>query len=136
MPREKAMRWWFYSRSVTDKIYRLHSSGDEPLRPKGAEGKHLDRPEVVLEADPGWTTIIEGKWKLHKLSGSKREEEIQLYDIFADPGETRNMAGQNPQIVATLDAKLSAWRESVVASLKGKDREVQAEISLLKQNDS
>ena len=103
MDRDKPLCYWFYSRGVTDKIHQEHSSGDGPKGRKGAESKHLDNPEVIPAADPGWTTIIDGKWKLHKGGGGKgagkKSGGPELYDIFADPGETENVAAQQPEIV-------------------------------------
>ena len=59
---------------------------------KGAESKHLEHPDVIPAADPGWTAIIDGKWKLHRKPGAKKEAPTQLYDIHTDPGETENVA--------------------------------------------
>ena len=128
MVREKPLSFWFYSRSQTDKIHRQHSAGAGPRGPKGAESKHLDNPDVIPAANPGWTAIIDGKWKLHQIPGAKKEAPTQLYDIHTDPGETNNIAAQHPEVVKELDKKLTAWRDSVVTSTKGEDYNVQPEI--------
>jgi arylsulfatase A-like enzyme len=46
--------------------------------------------------------VREGKWKLH-ASG-------ELYDLAADIGESRDVAGENPAVVARLRARLEAAR--------------------------
>jgi len=50
--------------------------------------------------------IREGQWKLF---GSRRGGEAELYDIIADPGETKNLAAEHPDIVKNLNGKLDAW---------------------------
>ena len=37
----------------------------------------------------------------------------ELYDLAADPGETRNLADQHPDIVTSLSNELDAWRRSL-----------------------
>ncbi len=34
---------------------------------------------------------------------------IELYDLKADPGETNNVAEQNPEVVRDLEARLQAY---------------------------
>jgi len=34
---------------------------------------------------------------------------VMLYDLKADPGEARNVAAANPDVVARLKAKLAEW---------------------------
>ena len=33
----------------------------------------------------------------------------ELYDLSADPGETRNLAAERPELAAELGARLEAW---------------------------
>ena len=55
-----------------------------------------------------------GDWKL-----IERYETgvLELYDLNADPSETRNLAARRPGKAEELRAKLSAWRESVNANM-------------------
>lgn len=54
--------------------------------------------------------IREGDWKLLcDYDGSRPE----LYDLSSDPGETRNLAEQNPEMVKRLTQLLLAWQESM-----------------------
>ncbi len=41
----------------------------------------------------------------------------ELYDLKADPRETRNLAEAKPELVEQLAAKLASWRTSVDAQL-------------------
>lgn len=49
--------------------------------------------------------IVQGDWKY--LDNVKGEDE--LYNITADPGEKKNLAGGNPEKVASLAKALDAW---------------------------
>lgn len=51
--------------------------------------------------------IRDGKWKLHL--NRKRDKEVELYDLSTDPGESRNVAAENPKVVTRLRKQLRAW---------------------------
>jgi len=54
--------------------------------------------------------VREGKWKLLcDYDGSRP----QLYDIPADPGEARNLASEQADVVARLSAEALAWHRSM-----------------------
>lgn len=54
--------------------------------------------------------IREGVWKLlMDPDGSA----LELYDIATDPGEQRNVAAENPPVVARLRVRLEAWYDSL-----------------------
>jgi arylsulfatase A-like enzyme len=66
-----------------------------------------DQPEVD-RASPG----LQHRWCLHdrwKLIVSADEEQTELYDVLADPTETKNLAQQHPERVAALRKRLDAW---------------------------
>ena len=50
--------------------------------------------------------VRDGKWKLIAELGASR---ARLFDIEADPGETRNLAGLHPELVATWQRRLQEW---------------------------
>ncbi len=77
---------------------------------------NIDRPADSLV----YRWVIEGKWKLlltydgavsarYASSNPRDEKRPQLYDLLADPHENKNLAAQNPAVVAALAAKLDAW---------------------------
>ncbi len=77
---------------------------------------NLDRPADSLV----YRWVIEGKWKLlltydgavsarYASSNPRDEKRPQLFDLLADPHENKNLAAQNPAVVARLAAKLEQW---------------------------
>lgn len=72
----------------------------------GAIFEH-DAPDID-RAGPGlqhrW--CLAGKWKLilPKTGG-----DIELYDVLADPFETKNVASEHPNVVAQLHKRLDSW---------------------------
>jgi arylsulfatase A-like enzyme len=55
--------------------------------------------------------VREGPWKLVRPKGRPAE----LYDLVADVGETRDLAGEKPQVAARLVAALDAWDQELIA---------------------
>jgi arylsulfatase A-like enzyme len=46
----------------------------------------------------------------------------ELYDLAADPGEEHNLAGEEPQLAAAMEAELEAWLADKLQALgKSKD---------------
>jgi arylsulfatase A-like enzyme len=63
----------------------------------------LGRPERSLVA----RFVVHGRWKLvwHATAKSK----IELFDVVADPHETKDLAGENGEQVKQLRAKVDGW---------------------------
>lgn len=55
--------------------------------------------------------VLTDRWKL--IGTGKQEPE--LYDLPVDPGETRNLAAENPQVVQRLRAEYNTWFADVSA---------------------
>lgn len=52
-------------------------------------------------------TLLVDNWKLH---GSRRRNgDVTLYDLAADPGEKVNLAEKQPEVLKRLTEKLDAW---------------------------
>jgi hypothetical protein len=54
----------------------------------------------------------QGNWK---LVFHHEDETVELFDLAADPGERNNLADQEPQMAASMTARLMKWRDSVGA---------------------
>lgn len=73
-------------------------------------GTHVRaRPLFWKTSSPGSSAgIREARWKLIHPT-RKNGGELELYDITADPAETRNLSTQHPEVVKQLSAKVQAW---------------------------
>jgi arylsulfatase A-like enzyme len=73
-----------------------------------------------LGAGPGsWRTtpvslIHSGDWKLMEFLEDHR---LELYNLRADLGESKNLAAENPEKAKELHAKLVAWRADIKAPM-------------------
>ncbi|MGY8655107.1 MAG: sulfatase family protein [Verrucomicrobiia bacterium] len=75
----------------------------------------IKKPEASLLFR--WT--IEGKWKLlltydgevnrYKTTHPRTEKRPQLFDLLADPWEKKNLASENPDVVARLAGRIADW---------------------------
>lgn len=82
----------------------------------------LDRPLhealywnwIGKDSDTGWA-IRKGRWKLLADKGG-----IELYDLEADLGETRNLAPVQPMIVQTLLADYKSWQNQLLPGIRRK----------------
>lgn len=54
--------------------------------------------------------VREGKWKWLKNTSSEREE---LYDIEADPNETKNLLGDHPDVVLEMNRLWEEWKNTL-----------------------
>ena len=62
---------------------------------------------------------IDGKWKLiltydgeanrHAATHPRIEKRPQLFNVITDPGETKNVAAEHPDVVAALVKKIGDW---------------------------
>jgi len=73
-------------------------------------------PNPLTKDFPGEAAWMSNRYKL-VTAGKKME----LFDILADPHETRDLAADKPKIVARMKAQLEVWQASVERSLSGQD---------------
>jgi arylsulfatase len=72
------------------------------------QGKPLKRGKPIYSMHEGNCAIRDGKWKLVL----KYMDPWELYDIEADRTETRNLAGQYPEIAKRLAAQWDEWAKA------------------------
>ncbi len=66
----------------------------------------LEKPAANLR----WRWAVSGRWKL--IVPDPRNEPkavVEVYDLSADPHETRNVAGVQPDVIARLRSEMDAW---------------------------
>ncbi len=111
-------------------------SGSEPyIEPGLQEGttplvKYMDgrltrhfrnfRYPRIVDADfAGARAILENRYKL--VVDGDGEDTIGLFDMQEDPAESRNLADNDPERVASLARRLRDWQQSVLESLTETD---------------
>jgi arylsulfatase A-like enzyme len=113
---------------ITATILDLTGVGAEPGQPLDGmslapvlRGGSLDRDALYWHYPhyhPGGATphsaLRAGDWRLVRFYEDGRQE---LYDLARDPGESDDLAGTEPERLATLAAKLDGWLAAVGAQL-------------------
>jgi arylsulfatase A-like enzyme len=69
--------------------------------------------------------IREGRWQMVNTRGTA--DGWTLFDLAADPGETRDLAAEQPDVVTRLAATYQQWWESVLPDLVNEDLDGPAE---------
>ena len=99
---------------------RAGRAGVELPDPPSEPAADLIAAFEAVEALPGHAAWIDGRHKLHRIAGPEGER-LELYDLIDDPGETSDLAEQEPDLVDAMARGLDAWQASVVRSLRGDD---------------
>lgn len=93
------------------------------------EREMTQRTAPILFESSGQLALIEGNYKILYVPegrvppGPRTEPEVpfMLFDLEADPAESRDLATQFPARLDAMQATLHTWRQSVQASLDGAD---------------
>ena len=88
--------------------------------------------EILLNVAPNSSALRRGQWKLlinnrNQANQTEAEtaSEMELFDIAKDPFEKTNVAAQNPEIVATLRARLDVLaKEALPPQREGRPTDV------------
>lgn len=83
---------------------------------QGAASPHRDQPVFWSQADQRAVRL--GNWKLILNARESRAKQSaapgpSLFDLQADPYETANLAGRNPDRVKEMEALITHWNEDV-----------------------
>ena len=63
--------------------------------------------------------LVDDRYKL--LTENLESGQFQLYDLIADPKETRDLAAAQPEVLAKMKPQLLAWNTGMDASFAGRD---------------
>jgi arylsulfatase A-like enzyme len=72
-----------------------------------ADGAASPNEYILINVEPIRGAIRKGNWKLFRFATLPGRTE--LFDLSKDPGEQNNVAGQHPDIVRDLEARLVAY---------------------------
>ena len=94
------------------------------------EGRMDERPRPIAFQYGRQASLSDNRYKLVHNTANRRPRSDngavptaawELYDLVADPGETKNIAEVRPDIVAKMKKTLLDWQASCAASAAGKD---------------
>jgi arylsulfatase A-like enzyme len=79
-----------------------------PLTGRGAAAADRTLYRELTEAN--WQAAVQGTWKVVRRAGSRQATAplpTELYDLAGDPGETTNVAAEQPDVIRRLEAILA-----------------------------
>lgn len=104
-------------------LCRLTSTKCDPSQLDGQDASSalLGKASLVRNKPLFWRTssqgapigIRDGKWKAY--FPSRKRGEIELYDVVSDPGESKNLASQQPAVVEKLQLLVTQWSAALPA---------------------
>lgn len=109
--------------TVADIVGLPRSALLEPV--DGISLKPLFTAEIKERAKPlafrhqGRGALIDNRYKV--VSEKLADGKVQVFDLESDPGETRDLSAEQPELTKRLRAALLAFNESVQRSYAGKD---------------
>ncbi|MBL8991436.1 MAG: arylsulfatase [Phycisphaerae bacterium] len=80
-----------------------------------AENKPSPRTEIVYNVEPFRGAVRQGEWKL--IWRTLLPTSVDLYNIVADPSESKNLAAEHPELVAKLQQRLNALAKEAAKAL-------------------
>lgn len=85
--------------------------------------RNFHHPEIEEADYRGPRALLDNRYKLvlHERGAERLERE--LFDLREDPAETTNLIAEQPEVAAALEARMQAWQDSVLHSLRGGDYE-------------
>ncbi|MHC4533848.1 MAG: sulfatase family protein, partial [Planctomycetota bacterium] len=81
-------------------------------------GKMQKRPMPIGFESGSQLSLTDNRYKIYSKNKGKT---YMLFDLLEDPGETKDLAAQKPQLLKSMKSMLIKWRKSCQDSLAGKD---------------
>jgi arylsulfatase A-like enzyme len=104
------------TKQTFDGISLLPALQGKPL-PRDAIFTYFPHAPPVPEWMPPAVSVHQGDWKLIRLfhAGESGQHRWKLFNLAEDPGETNDLAGQQPARVKTLDEQIAIFLEDTGA---------------------
>jgi arylsulfatase A-like enzyme len=83
--------------------------------------RNFHHPNITDQDYAGSRVLLGNKYKLVVQNKRGGEPKSELFDIRADPAETKNLVTTKPKVAATMQSELRDWQQSVLQSLKAAD---------------
>ena len=107
-----------WMRAMFDEQERLGG----PVPAEDPDRSFLPDSPVAADFRDGHAAWSDGRYKLHRVPAGKTEEYRELlYDLDADPAESRDLSAEQPERVNAMRAALTDWQRSVVGSYNEPD---------------
>jgi arylsulfatase A-like enzyme len=84
--------------------------------PSGIQGRsllHLPGPDDRTVAVGAYGEFVSLRTAGFKYIASPGDQTEELYDLRADPGETRNLISERPSVAASFRSRLQSWRDAL-----------------------
>jgi arylsulfatase A-like enzyme len=106
-----------------DELLAAQAKGEEPNDPARLLPNAGQLGEKVSTSQfPGHAAWLDWPWKLHRIENAKTHQvNWELFDLSADPDESRVLYAEQPERVPVMQGQMEAWLESVTRSLNGED---------------
>jgi arylsulfatase A-like enzyme len=82
------------------------------------QGRMKKRPVPIGFESGSQVSLTDNRYKIYSKNKGKS---YMLFDLTEDPGEKKDLAAEKPQILQSMKATLTKWRNSCKDSLAGKD---------------
>ncbi len=97
---------------------RIQPADGQSLRPLLTQEVGT-RPKPIPFRYQGKSALVDNNYKL--LTENLERGSFQLYDLAADPKESRDLAATKPEVFTKMKKELLAWNATVDASFAGED---------------
>lgn len=83
--------------------------------------RNLRHPKIAEIDFLGPRAVVDNRFKLVLHDRKDGAPKMELFDLRDDPGETRDLSAERPEVVRTLKRQIRDWQASVLMSLTGND---------------
>lgn len=94
------------------KGFQLETSGAKDIAIRTDKWKYILRLSSKKQAEISWWKFMSGQPILFP--------EVELYDLAKDPGETKNVVAEHPEVANQLNKELRAWYKKVQSNSSDK----------------